>query len=105
MTTVWAHASPWRGGWREPDASSPPPRSSSASPLGAFATLQIIFIKELGIGTAVAVLIDATIVRALLVPSLMALLGEWNWRAPAPLRALHRRFGFREDRAPSRLAA
>ena len=43
--------------------------------LGAFATSQIIFIKELGIGTALAVLIDATIVRAMLVPSLMALLG------------------------------
>jgi uncharacterized membrane protein YdfJ with MMPL/SSD domain len=64
--------------------------------IGAFATSQIIFIKELGLGTAVAVLIDATIVRALLVPSLMALLGEWNWWAPAPLRHLYRRFGFRE---------
>jgi RND superfamily putative drug exporter len=47
--------------------------------IGAFATSQIVFIKELGIGIAVAVLIDATIVRALLVPSLMALLGRWNW--------------------------
>ncbi len=46
---------------------------------GAIATSQIAFIKELGIGVAVAVLIDATIVRALLVPSLMALLGRWNW--------------------------
>jgi uncharacterized membrane protein YdfJ with MMPL/SSD domain len=64
--------------------------------IGAFATSQIIFIKELGIGTAVAVLIDATIVRALLVPSLMALLGEWNWWAPDPLRRLHQRFGFHE---------
>jgi uncharacterized membrane protein YdfJ with MMPL/SSD domain len=65
--------------------------------IGAFATSQIIFIKELGVGTAVAVLIDATIVRALLVPSLMALLGDWNWWAPAPLRRLHRRFGLREE--------
>jgi RND superfamily putative drug exporter len=64
--------------------------------IGAFATSQIIFIKELGIGTAVAVLIDATIVRALLVPSLMALLGEWNWWAPDPLRRIHQRFGFHE---------
>jgi len=64
--------------------------------IGAFATSQIIFIKELGVGTAVAVLIDATIVRALLVPSLMALLGEWNWWAPDPLRRLHQRFGFHE---------
>jgi uncharacterized membrane protein YdfJ with MMPL/SSD domain len=64
--------------------------------LGAFATSQIIFIKELGIGTALAVLIDATIVRAMLVPSLMALLGRANWWAPRPLRRLHDRFGIRE---------
>ena len=44
--------------------------------IGAFATSEIIFIKEVGIGTALAVLIDATIVRALLVPSLMELLGS-----------------------------
>jgi RND superfamily putative drug exporter len=67
--------------------------------IGSFATSQIIFIKELGVGTAVAVLLDATIVRALLVPSLMALLGEWNWWAPGPLRRLHQRFGFREHGA------
>jgi uncharacterized membrane protein YdfJ with MMPL/SSD domain len=59
--------------------------------IGAFATSEMIFIKELGIGTALAVLIDATIVRALLVPSLMELLGNWNWWAPAPLRRLHAR--------------
>ena len=41
-----------------------------------------------------AVLIDATIIRALLVPSLMGLLGRWNWWAPAPLRRLHERIGF-----------
>jgi uncharacterized membrane protein YdfJ with MMPL/SSD domain len=64
--------------------------------LGSFATSQIIFIKELGIGTALAVLIDATIVRAMLVPSLMALLGRWNWWAPAPLRRLHERIGLSE---------
>ncbi|MDX6689612.1 MAG: putative drug exporter of the superfamily [Solirubrobacteraceae bacterium] len=64
--------------------------------IGAFATSQIIFIKELGIGTAVAVLIDATIVRALLVPALMKLLGERNWWAPRPLRRLHARFGVSE---------
>jgi uncharacterized membrane protein YdfJ with MMPL/SSD domain len=59
--------------------------------IGAFATSQIIFIKEVGVGTALAVLIDATIIRALLVPSLMALLGRWNWWAPVPLRRLHAR--------------
>ena len=59
--------------------------------IGAFATSEIIFIKQVGLGTAAAVLIDATIVRALLVPSLMKLLGEWNWWAPGPLRRLHAR--------------
>jgi uncharacterized membrane protein YdfJ with MMPL/SSD domain len=59
--------------------------------VGAFATSHIIFLKELGIGTALAVLIDATIVRALLVPSLMKLLGDWNWWAPRPLARLHAR--------------
>jgi RND superfamily putative drug exporter len=47
--------------------------------VGAFATSQIIILKEVGVGIALAVLIDATIVRALLVPSLMAILGRWNW--------------------------
>ena len=64
--------------------------------IGAFATSRIIFIKEVGIGTALAVLLDATIVRALLVPSLMELLGRWNWWAPRPLRRLHARFGLSE---------
>jgi RND superfamily putative drug exporter len=64
--------------------------------MGAFATSQIIFIKENGVGTALAVLIDASIVRALLVPSLMELLGKWNWWAPAPLRRLHERLGVSE---------
>ena len=67
----------------------------------AFATSQIIFIKENGVGTALAVLIDASIIRALLVPSLMELLGKWNWWAPAPLRRLHERFGISEHGAPA----
>jgi RND superfamily putative drug exporter len=69
--------------------------------IGAFSTSSIIFIKELGLGTALAVVIDATIVRALLVPALMELLGKWNWWAPAPLRRLHRRFGADEAAAPA----
>jgi RND superfamily putative drug exporter len=64
--------------------------------IGAFVTSQIIFIKELGLGTAIAVLIDATIIRALLVPALMQMLGRWNWWAPAPLARLHARIGLRE---------
>jgi len=62
--------------------------------IGVFATSSIVFIKELGVGTALAVVIDASVVRAFLVPSLMALLGHWNWWAPPPLRALHRRLHF-----------
>ena len=61
--------------------------------MGAFATSRIVIIKELGIGTALAVALDATIVRALLVPSLMALLGKWNWWAPAWLRKVHDKVG------------
>jgi uncharacterized membrane protein YdfJ with MMPL/SSD domain len=64
--------------------------------IGAFVTSQMIFIKQLGLGTALAVLIDATIVRALLVPSLMELLGNWNWWAPKPLQRIHARLGFSE---------
>jgi uncharacterized membrane protein YdfJ with MMPL/SSD domain len=64
--------------------------------VGVFATSQIIFIKENFIGVALAVLIDASLIRALLVPSLMELLGDWNWWAPRPLRRLHRRFGLSE---------
>ena len=59
--------------------------------IGAFATGHIVFMKELGIGTALAVLIDATIVRALLVPALMRLLGDWNWYAPPFLRRIQQR--------------
>jgi uncharacterized membrane protein YdfJ with MMPL/SSD domain len=57
--------------------------------VGALVTSQILFIKELGFGAALAVAIDASIVRALLVPSLMALLGDWNWWAPRWMRRLH----------------
>jgi len=58
--------------------------------VGAFATSSILIVKELGLGIALAVAIDASLVRALLVPSLMALLGDWNWWAPAPLRRFRR---------------
>ena len=64
--------------------------------IGAFATSKLVFIKELGVGVALAVLIDASIVRALLVPSLMELLGPWNWWAPKPQRRLYGRIGLNE---------
>jgi putative drug exporter of the RND superfamily len=62
----------------------------------AFTTSSIFFMKEAGIGYAAAVLIDTTLVRALLVPALMRLFGDWNWWAPAPLRRFQERFGFSE---------
>jgi uncharacterized membrane protein YdfJ with MMPL/SSD domain len=61
--------------------------------LGAFVTSGMVFLKELGLGAAAAVLLDAFVVRALLVPSLMKLLGGANWWSPAPLRRLHARLG------------
>jgi uncharacterized membrane protein YdfJ with MMPL/SSD domain len=64
--------------------------------IGAFATSHVFFIKELGVGTALAVAIDATVVRALLVPALIGLLDERAWWAPKPLRRLHARVGLRE---------
>lgn len=64
--------------------------------IGAFATSEIVFIKELGVGTALAVLIDATIIRALLVPALMEMLGRWNWWAPGWMTRLHQRIGLSE---------
>ncbi|GAB3246272.1 MMPL family transporter [Nocardioides dilutus] len=68
--------------------------------IGAFATSGIVFMKMLGIGMLVALLVDATIVRALLVPATMKLLGRWNWWAPAPMARWWSRYGFREDEAP-----
>jgi RND superfamily putative drug exporter len=70
----------------------------------AFVTSDIAFIKLLGLGTALAVVVDATLVRGALVPAFMRLAGRWNWWAPAPLRRLHDRFGLTEagvrDTAP-----
>ncbi len=66
----------------------------------AFGVSSVFFVKQIAIGMAVGVMIDATIVRALLVPSLMRLFGEWNWWAPGPLRRLHERFGFTESEEP-----
>lgn len=57
---------------------------------GAFFTIQLAIMQELGIGLAVAILIDATLVRSLLLPSLMKLLGEWNWWMPSFLRWIPR---------------
>jgi len=62
----------------------------------AFGVSSVFFMKQIAVGMAVGVLLDATVVRALLVPALMRILGEWNWWAPAPLRRFQLRFGFSE---------
>lgn len=60
-----------------------------------FAAGEFLFVQELGVGMVLAILLDATLVRALLVPSTMAMLGHWNWWAPAPLARLWVRMGGR----------
>ena len=71
--------------------------------IGAFSTSGIVFIKMIGVGMIIAILVDATIVRALLVPATMRLLGRWNWWAPAPLARFWARHGFREGSLPVEL--
>ena len=74
----------------------------------SFGLAEAAVIKAIGLGMGLAVLVDATIVRALLVPATMRLMGRWNWWAPKPLARLHRRLGLSEktidepDPAPSR---
>ena len=63
--------------------------------VGALVLCQTVVLKEIGLAAALAVLIDSSVVRALLVPSLMAMLGPWNWWAPHPLATVHRRLGLR----------
>ena len=60
-----------------------------------FVAGELLVIKQTGVALAVAVAIDATLVRCLLVPATMTLLGEWNWWAPAPLRRLHNKLGLK----------
>ncbi|WP_026929973.1 MMPL family transporter [Glycomyces tenuis] len=58
-----------------------------------YATGQVVLLQMLGVGMALAVVVDATVIRGVLLPSLMRLTGRWNWWAPAPLRRLHARIG------------
>jgi RND superfamily putative drug exporter len=69
-----------------------------------FAFAEVGQIEQVGLGLTVAVLIDATVVRCLLVPATMTLLGRWNWWAPAPLKRLHARVGLAEA-TPADVAA
>lgn len=73
--------------------------------LAAMATSGVTFLKLIGAGLALAVALDATVVRALLVPATMRLLGRANWWLPAPLARLHRRIGLPEDDAEVPVAA
>jgi RND superfamily putative drug exporter len=65
-----------------------------------FAAGQIAFLKLIGIGMVTAIFVDATLVRALLVPASMRLLGRWNWWAPGPLGRVYRRYGIHETAEP-----
>jgi len=73
--------------------------------VGAFSASGITFIKLLGVGMIVALIVDATIIRVLLVPATMRLLGRANWWAPGPLRHVYRRLGIREEQAAPRPVA
>ena len=68
-----------------------------------FAAGEVLAVKQLGVGLAIAVLVDATLVRTLLVPATMRLLGELNWWAPARLRRLHDRIGLHEGETSTRI--
>ncbi|WP_088281658.1 MMPL family transporter [Kineosporia sp. A_224] len=68
--------------------------------IAAFSTSGITFIKLIGVGMAVAIVVDATVVRALLVPATMRLLGRANWWAPAPMVRWWERYGVRESDGP-----
>ena len=65
----------------------------------AFVSSSVSFIQMFGLGTGLAIVLDATLVRGVLVPALMRIMGPVNWWAPAPLRWLHDRVGLAE--APS----
>jgi len=64
--------------------------------LGAFAMGEVVFMKAMGLGLLLSVLVDATLVRMLLVPASLRLLGNLNWWAPKPLMKLYHRFNLSE---------
>jgi RND superfamily putative drug exporter len=71
----------------------------------AFGLADVVIIKAIGIGLAIAVAIDATVVRLLIVPSVMRILGRANWWAPRPLALLHSRIGASEPSVVTALPA
>jgi RND superfamily putative drug exporter len=66
----------------------------------ALVAAKVAIMRLFGVGLTLAVLMDATLVRLVLVPAFMHVAGKWNWWAPKPLRALHRRFGISESGEP-----
>ena len=70
-----------------------------------FMAAGMLTIKQIGLATVLAVLLDATVVRMLLVPATMKLMGRWNWWAPRPLRRLHRRIGLAERPVPAQASS
>ncbi len=67
--------------------------------IGGFAAGEMAFVKLMGIGMIVAIAVDATVIRTLLVPATMRLLGVWNWWAPGALRRVYRRYGIHDEDA------
>ena len=71
----------------------------------ALAAADVSFLRMFGVGLTLAILLDATVIRTVLVPALMHLTGRWNWWAPPPLARLHDRFGVPESATDSRRCA
>lgn len=65
--------------------------------IAGFAMGEVLFVKQVGLGLALAIFVDATLVRTLLVPATMRLLGRYNWWAPKPMMALYNRLGLSES--------
>ena len=75
--------------------------SIMAIAFAALITAQVSFMRIVGLGLTLAVLVDATLVRMTLLPAFMRVMGRWNWWAPKPLARLHSRIGFSEEPAES----
>jgi putative drug exporter of the RND superfamily len=71
----------------------------------ALITAHVAFMRMMGMGLTLAVLVDATLVRMVLVPAFMHVLGRVNWWAPPPLRQLHRRIGISKAEQPAQRRA
>jgi RND superfamily putative drug exporter len=71
----------------------------------ALIAAQVSFMRMFGLGLTLAVLVDATLVRMMLVPAFMHVLGRWNWWAPRPLVALHNKIGISESGSPDPVPA